>query len=133
MRVDRLGHVNIRTPLFEETLLFYEACLGFRRGPAVSAVMRPDNVWLYDEQGQPLIHVNAPLPGEAAAPAGQASRLDHVAFDCSGLSSCRERLTANGVAFREQPLPARRLHQLNLLDPNGIKVELTFRTDEDEY
>lgn len=130
MRVERIGHVNIRTPLLEETLIFYENCLGLRRGPAVSAVQRPDNVWLYDEQDQPLIHVNGPLPGEQVAPKGQTSRLDHVAFDCTGLAACRQRLTAQGIAFREQPLPARNLHQINLLDPNGIKVELTFQADE---
>ncbi|WP_206240874.1 VOC family protein [Novosphingobium terrae] len=130
MHVERIGHVNIRTPLVEETLVFYETYLGLRRGDAVSAVWRADNVWLYDAQGFPLIHVNGPLPDEIAAPEGLTSRLDHVAFDCSGLKACRERLTAGGIAFREQPLPARQMHQLNLLDPNGIKVELTFRDDE---
>ena len=131
MRVARIGHVNIRTPLMEETLGFYETFLGLRRGPAVLAVMRADNVWLYDAQDVPLIHVNLSLPGEAVPPAGYASRLDHVAFDCTGLQTCRARLIEGGVPFREQPLPARRLHQINLRDPNGVKVELTFSADEE--
>jgi catechol 2,3-dioxygenase-like lactoylglutathione lyase family enzyme len=132
MHVERIGHVNIRTPQMEQTLLFYETYLGLRRGLAVSAVQRADNVWLYDAQGFALIHVNGPRPDESIAPEGQISRLDHVAFDCSGLQACRDRLTAGGIAFYEQPLPARKLHQINLRDPNGIKVELTFRADEEE-
>jgi catechol 2,3-dioxygenase-like lactoylglutathione lyase family enzyme len=132
MRVLRIGHVNIRTPLLEQTLLFYERCLGLRRGAAVSAVQRADNVWLYDDHDLPLIHVNGPLPGETVAPHGLASRLDHVAFDCTGLAACRARLAGAGIAFREQALSARGLHQINLLDPNGIKVELTFPADEAE-
>ena len=132
MRVKRIGHINVRTTLIEETLTFYENCLGFVRGPAVSAMQRADNVWLYDPQGVPLIHVNGPAGGEAVAPQGSVSRLDHVAFDCSGLRACRSRLTARGVAFHEQALTARHLHQINVLDPNGIKIELTFEADEDE-
>ena len=133
MRVKRIGHINIRTILIEETLVFYETCLGFVRGPAVSAIQRADNFWLYDPQGVPLIHVNGPMGGEAVAPQGLVSRLDHVAFDCSGLGACRSRLTAQGVAFHEQALTTRNLHQINVLDPNGIKIELTFETDEEAH
>jgi catechol 2,3-dioxygenase-like lactoylglutathione lyase family enzyme len=130
MRVNRIGHINIRTTLIEETLRFYETHLGFVRGPAVSAVQRADNYWLYDPHGAPLIHVNGPTGDETVAPQGLASRLDHVAFDCSGYQACRSRLIANGIAFHEQPLPARNLHQINLRDPNGIKIELTFQAGE---
>jgi catechol 2,3-dioxygenase-like lactoylglutathione lyase family enzyme len=132
MRVDRIGHVNIRTPLLEDTLVFYETYLGLHRGPATSAVMRADNVWLYDPHGLPLIHVNGPLPGEDLAPAGLTSRLDHVAFDCHGLAACRDRLEGDEIPFREMRLMGRGLRQINLLDPNGIKVELTFREDEED-
>lgn len=132
MHVLRIGHVNIRTPLMEETLTFYESYLGLRRGPSTSAVMRADNIWLYDGEDRPLIHVNGPVAGEALAPAGLTSRLDHVAFDCHGLVACRARLSADGVPFREQHLAGRGLRQINLLDPNGIKVEMTFvEADED--
>lgn len=126
MRVDRLGHVNIRTPAFAETIAFYEACLGLRAGPAVSSRARPQNVWLHDEAGDPIIHVNGPMEGEAVYPQGAASRLDHFALDCSGLESCIARLEAQGVPFERIRIEARGLTQLNLTDPNGLKVELTF-------
>lgn len=131
MRVERLGHVNIRTPAFAETIAFYETCLGLRAGPAASAQNRPQNVWLYDEAGDPIIHVNGPLAHEIVPPHGGASRLDHFALDCSGLDSCIARLETHGVAFQRTRIAARALTQLTLIDPNGIKVELTF-ADPDE-
>ncbi|QJU60026.1 hypothetical protein HL653_21840 [Sphingomonas sp. AP4-R1] len=126
MRVDRLGHVNIRTPAFAETIAFYEACLGLRAGPAVSSQARPQNVWLHDEAGDPIIHVNGPIEGEAVHPHGGGSRLDHFALDCSGLDSCIARLDAQGVPYQRIRIAARGLTQLNITDPNGLKVELTF-------
>jgi catechol 2,3-dioxygenase-like lactoylglutathione lyase family enzyme len=131
MRVDRLGHVNIRTPAFAETIAFYEACLGLRAGPAVSSQARPQNVWLHDEAGDPIIHVNGPIEGETVHPEGAASRLDHFALDCSGLESCIARLQVQNVPFQSIRIEARGLTQLNLTDPNGLKVELTF-SDPDE-
>jgi catechol 2,3-dioxygenase-like lactoylglutathione lyase family enzyme len=126
MRVDRLGHVNIRTPAFDETIAFYEACLGLRAGPAVSSQARPQNVWLHDEASDPIIHVNGPMAGETIFPEGAVSRLDHFALDCSGLDSCIKRLAAQGVAYQRIRIELRGMTQLNLIDPNGIKVELTF-------
>ncbi len=127
MKVERLGHINIRTPLFEETLAFYERVLGLRRGEAASMRDQSGNAWLYDEAGAPLIHVNSPLPGEAVRPAGADGRLDHVAFDCSDADGFRARLDALGLAYRAAPTAAGGLFQINLHDPNGIKLELTFR------
>ncbi|MDO6415566.1 VOC family protein [Sphingomonas sp. BIUV-7] len=131
MRVVRLGHVNIRTPAFDETIAFYETCLGLRAGPAVSSVARPQNVWLHNEAGDPIIHVNGPMGDEAVYPEGAGSRLDHFALDCTGLDACIARLEANGVPFQRIRLEARGMSQLNLFDPNGLKVELTF-SDRDE-
>jgi len=126
MRVDRLGHVNIRTPAFADTIAFYEAALGLRAGPAASANARLQNVWLYDEAGDAIIHVNGPMPGETVHPEGAASRFDHFALDCSGLDSCIARLDEQGISFERFRIEARGLTQLNITDPNGLKVELTF-------
>jgi catechol 2,3-dioxygenase-like lactoylglutathione lyase family enzyme len=126
MRVERLGHVNINTPAFAETIAFYETCLGLRAGPAVSSQARPENVWLHDAAGDPIIHVNGPIAGETVHPEGAGSRLDHFALDCTGLASCIARLDAQGVPYRRIRIEARGLTQLNLTDPNGLKVELTF-------
>ncbi|PZU07543.1 VOC family protein [Sphingomonas sp.] len=130
MHVVRLGHVNILTPAFAETIAFYESCLGLRAGPAASSQARPQNAWLHDEGGHPIIHVNGPMEGETIHPEGAASRLDHFALDCTGLDSCIIRLEARNVPYRRIRIEARGLTQLNIVDPNGLKVELTF-TDPD--
>lgn len=126
MRVEGLGHVNIRTPDFDATIDFYERAVGLIAGPAASASMRPQNVWLHDAAGRPIIHVNGPLPGEVANPAGAGSRLDHFAMDCEGLDDCIGRLDAEDIPFERVRIEARGMTQLNIYDPNGIKVELTF-------
>ena len=126
MRVLRLGHVNIRTPVLAETIAFYERCLGLRSGPAASARGRRENVWLYDAADVPLIHVNGIAPDEMVPPAGTSGRLDHFAIDCEGLDRCIAWLDAEGVPYERLRIEARGLTQLNVRDPNGLKVELTF-------
>lgn len=125
MRILKIDHVNIRTPLFEETLRFYEDYLGMQRGPAGSVHGRPQNLWLYAD-GVPLIHVNGLTGDETVAEVGVKSRLDHFALNCSDLGDWRAHLTALGVPFREARLQGREVTQLNLLDPNGVKIELQF-------
>lgn len=125
MRILKIDHVNIRTPLFEETLRFYEECLGMVRGPAGSVNGRPQNLWLYAD-GVPLIHVNGPTGDEVVADIGAKSRLDHVALACADLGQWRAHLTAKGVPFREAKLQGRDVTQINIYDPNGVKIELQF-------
>ncbi|MDB5672717.1 MAG: glyoxalase/bleomycin resistance protein/dioxygenase [Alphaproteobacteria bacterium] len=125
MQILNLGHVNICTPLVEATVDFFAKGLGMepRPGPAMSAELQ--NYWLYNQGGRALIHVIGIRPGDAARPEG-ASRLDHFALDCAGLDACIERLDRLGIAFDRLEIASRKLVQLNLSDPNGIKVELTF-------
>ncbi len=126
MPLTRLGHVNIRTPLVEETVRFFEAGLGLRRGKAATTIDQVNNVWLYDARGAPVIHVNAPAPGEAARPADVLSRLDHMAFDCADPEGMATRLRAAGIPFVTVRTEAGGFVQYNCCDPNGLKVELTF-------
>ena len=79
------------------------------------------------QAGDAVIHVNAPLHGEPPREAGLKSRLDHVAFDCTGPEAFAARLKGAGVAFRSSDSEAGGLRQFVLHDPNGLKVELTFR------
>jgi len=129
MPVRGIDHVNIRTPLFEESIAFFEQALGLRRGPAASAGGRADNMWLYNEEGRALIHVNGPRQGEAIAERGSVSRLHHVALACTGLAATRARLAAMGVEVHEVRLASRGLLQLNIADPNGILIELLFEEE----
>lgn len=126
MPLTRLGHVNIRTPLVEETVRFFEVGLGLKRGQAATTIDQVNNVWLYDERGAPVIHVNAPAPGEAERPADVVSRLDHMAFDCTDPAAFAARLKAARIPFVTVHTEAGGYVQYNCRDPNGLKVELTF-------
>lgn len=120
-----LGHINIRTTDMAATLAFYETVLGFRR---VVAATNPDpaqNVWLADNAGLPTIHVNTFKPGEAI-PGENRSSLDHVAFNCPDQTVMADRLAAAAIPYRVAQTRVPGLVQFNLLDPNGVRVELTF-------
>ena len=127
--IERIGHINIRTPLLEETLAFYEALFGLKRGPALTMADPARNAWLFDHDGRAIIHVNMPPEGESAPPAGARAPMDHVAFDCRDPDAMEARLTALGVAYlrRETRVPG--LTQIVLRDPNGINLELAFGTE----
>lgn len=127
--IDRIGHINIRTPLLEETLEFYQALFDLRRGPAATMADPARNAWLFDGDGRAIIHVNMPGETEAVPPVALRGRLDHVAFDCRDPDEMERRLTARGIAYlrRETRVPG--LTQIVLRDPNGINLELAFGTE----
>jgi catechol 2,3-dioxygenase-like lactoylglutathione lyase family enzyme len=122
----KIDHVNLLTAHFDETVGFYEAALGMTRTVPASAVQREQNAWLCGADGSALIHVNGPLSGETVPAIGQQSRLNHFALACTGLDAARARLDAAGVVYQQRRIEPRGITQLNLRDPNGILVELTF-------
>ena len=125
MPVQRLGHVNVRTPLLEETVAFYERALGLKRGEAKTVSDQVNFVWLYDDAGIAVVHVNRPPEGEpprAIAP----GRLDHFAFECADPNGFAQRLRDADVPFQAVRTPQGGLIQYILHDPNGLKIELTF-------
>ena len=127
--IDRIGHINIRTPLLEETLAFYERLFDLVRGPASTMADPRRNAWLYDRDGRGIIHVNMPPEGENVPEIGARGRMDHVAFDCRDPDAMEARLAARGIPYlrRETRVPG--LTQIVLKDPNGINLELAFGTE----
>jgi catechol 2,3-dioxygenase-like lactoylglutathione lyase family enzyme len=127
--IERIGHINIRTPLLEETLAFYEQLFDLMRGPAATMADQTRNAWLHDRDGRAIIHVNMPGPDEPAIAAGSPSRLDHVAFDIADLAGMEARLTARDIPYRRLASRIEGLTQLVLRDPNGVVLELAHGTD----
>jgi catechol 2,3-dioxygenase-like lactoylglutathione lyase family enzyme len=127
--IERIGHINIRTPLLEETLAFYEALFGLVRGPARTMADDSRNAWLYDRSGRAIIHVNMPHDDEAVPPVGSRGRMDHVAFDCRDPDAMEARLQALAIPYRRRATRIAGLEQIVLVDPNGINLELAFGTD----
>jgi catechol 2,3-dioxygenase-like lactoylglutathione lyase family enzyme len=126
MRINRIDHINLRTPLLRETLRFYEDLLGLKAGYAPG--MDPDRIaWLYDETEAAIIHVNMPSDGEQVAAADGTGRLDHVAFDCDGHDELVERLNRMGLDYTTSYVQEIDLRQIFVFDPNGVRLELNFR------
>jgi catechol 2,3-dioxygenase-like lactoylglutathione lyase family enzyme len=146
MIVKKLQHYNIRTLRYDDTVHFYQEVLDMRLGapPGAPAEMKP--TWLHDETGEAVLHL---IPVDPADPTGSYSRvisfrgapseaspvsftgsgsIDHVAFACDGWAAMMERLRTHDVSYTENHLPRFGLHQLFIVDPNGVTLELNFQS-----
>lgn len=131
MQIEHIDHFTLRVAAarLPELLDFYTRVLGLREGerPAFSF---PGH-WLY-ANGQALVHLagNEPANEPAAPEALPTGKLNHVSLRAVGLKATREHLQAQGIDWREAPVPGMPLHQVFLLDPVGLKIELTFSSAE---
>jgi catechol 2,3-dioxygenase-like lactoylglutathione lyase family enzyme len=133
MTLHALDHCAIRTARLEETRRFYVEALGLEVGPRPPLTL--PGYWLY-AGGRPIVHLmeigthyetdvfGQPMHG-LRGPEGPG--VDHLAFRVSGLSVLRERLAALGIPYRELAMPAADLHQVFVVDPNGVITELNFQ------
>lgn len=131
MRLEHIDHFTLRVAAarLPELLDFYTRVLGLREGDR-PAFDFPGH-WLY-AKGQALVHLAGNEPaGEPAAPdALPTGKFNHVSLRATGLKATREHLQAQGMDWREAPVPGAPLHQIFLLDPVGLKIELTFDAAE---
>jgi len=92
---------------------------------------RPDfgfpGYWLYCGE-TPVVHVAAIATSTEPERTG---RLDHVSFFATGLEATRTNLQKTGIHFEEAPVPGWPLHQIFVVDPIGVKVEMTFDLREE--
>jgi catechol 2,3-dioxygenase-like lactoylglutathione lyase family enzyme len=124
----RLAHVNIRTPRFTDTVDYYRRVIGLTALPAAT---RPDSqlhAWMSEEDGRASVHIQHDEAADGGAPASSPI-YHHIAFDCVDPQQWRERLARVGEPFTEVAFAEARLVQFNLTDPNGLKLELTFKAD----
>jgi catechol 2,3-dioxygenase-like lactoylglutathione lyase family enzyme len=127
--IERIGHINIRTPLLEETLRFYERLVSLRRGDALTMTDQANNAWLFDDSGRAVVHVNKCMEGESIPDVGAPNRLNHVAFDIRDLDVMEARLKDMQLPYQKFPIES--CPGLTLLvtrDPNGITLELAHGT-----
>jgi catechol 2,3-dioxygenase-like lactoylglutathione lyase family enzyme len=127
MPIRGLHHVNLRgsSGQIDKTRDFYCNVLGLREGPRPPFLST--GAWLYAGES-PLVH----LVEDASAPQGIGTTLgvDHIAFACQGLDELRLRLEAQGVTYSISHVPMTGEVQVNLRDPSGMKVELSFSPDD---
>jgi catechol 2,3-dioxygenase-like lactoylglutathione lyase family enzyme len=128
-----LEHFLVLTDDLDGTRDFYDEALGLTVGP------RPPlgfpGYWLYAGR-VPCVHIAewaSYLAHSTAAGIGVSTRapgtgpVDHIAFNAVDCEAVKARLSAHGVKFAENSVPAARLTQLFLHDPNGVKVEINVR------
>ena len=134
MGVQALEHVTIRCAQRQRTRDFYVDLIGLTEGERPNFPFRGH--WLY-LGGVPVIHlVEAADSGGAwgrdladrhDATAGTGA-FDHVAFQGDDFDAMRAKLNQAGLTFRERVVPGGALKQLFVPDPEGVLVEINFRS-----
>ncbi len=140
-----LDHCNIRTFDIEGTVRFYVDVLGLRDG--AFGAPRAMGAWLYDQTDRPVVHLIAidPEHPEAAldrvrqrldgleGPLDPASlrgggAIDHIAFECVDYDDMVAKLQERDLPYRENYVQSLALRQVFVNDPNGVTLELNFRS-----
>jgi catechol 2,3-dioxygenase-like lactoylglutathione lyase family enzyme len=142
----KLEHYNLMTKRLRETVDFYSKVLGLYEG--FYPVELGPGAWLYDSTDTPVVHMQEITPDsfdarqkatslrikDGAAASLEFDRLygagtiDHIAFACQDYDDFCGRLRGLGVPFAETGIASAAVRQLFLRDPNGIVVELNFRS-----
>ena len=130
----RMEHYLVLSDDIDKTRDFYRDTLGLREG------FRPKlefpGYWLYVGE-TPSIHIAewqtyAKWAAEVGIPistkAQSTGAVDHIAFNASGFDEMRARLKSRGVDVSENLLDDIGLRQLFFHDPNGVPIELNFRS-----
>ena len=140
MGVSHIEHFLVAADDIDATRDWYARVLGMTSGP------HPDFGfpvhWMY-VNGVDVVHI-----GPSAKQAGEIQRkylgrtsqaseegtgaLDHIAFRATGLRQMLEHLKREKVAFTQRRANGQALFQLFLYDPNGIKIELNYASEEAE-
>jgi len=130
MPVKYLDHVNIRTTKLEETVRFYTEVLGLRSGDRPTT--RP-GAWIYDDRNTPVVHISGVDQNEHSgvgdvATLNGSGAIDHVAFEAVDYEKFQDHLARSGYEMTLREVPAFSLRQIFVHDPNGIQIELNFRS-----
>ena len=137
MPLEHLEHFLIQPKNLEETATWWCEVLGLEEGP------HPDFgfpvKWLYIGD-RDVVHMTTGGPnvsdvrksylGQQSEAVHGSGVVDHVAFRCTGLAEMLEHLRRKSVSVQKRQVDDQALYQLFLLDPNGVKVELNFDTEE---
>lgn len=130
MKLKALDHVNIITSNLEASAAFYKGLLGLDIRHAPPPLPEDMALWLYDEAGRPVIHLNhtnMPKVVDRDVSGAKTGVLHHVAFECEGYEDMRAQLIAQDIAHESNEIDSIGLSQLFVEDPNGVLLELNFR------
>ncbi len=138
MPLSHIEHILVAADDIDATRDWYARVLGMSSGP------HPDFGfpvhWMYIG-GVDVVHIGPSAKGANArqkeylgrtsqAAATGTGAIDHIAFRATGLHAMLEHLQKEGIEFTQRRANGQALIQLFFYDPNGIKIELNFATDE---
>lgn len=130
MQVNGLNHINIVTADMARTVEFYESLLGMQAQPIPMAPAGFDGRWISDNQGQPIIHVQAyNADRHGAVREGPTGTIDHIALTCADFAGTKQRCEELGIDYRVNDRQFGDLRQVFVTDPNNINLELNFADD----
>ena len=118
----KLHHANIRTPHLEQTVAFYRDVLDLTPGPAATRPGSNEHVWMSDGEGVPCIHLQR-RDGHAL---NERAAVNHLAFSCENPDAWRDKLRSFGIDHTETEFESANILQFNIIDPNGVRLELAF-------
>jgi catechol 2,3-dioxygenase-like lactoylglutathione lyase family enzyme len=123
MQVRRLDHVNVRTANLAGMTQWYERVLGLRSGQRPP--FRFPGAWLYAGD-HPAVH----LVGVAEPPEGKDPRVEHFAFQATGLEAFLECLKRDGERHDTRIVPGYGTVQVDVWDPDGNHIHIDFAPEE---
>lgn len=125
MPVEMLEHYTIRCADLERTRDFYRDVLGLDVGARPNFGFK--GYWLY-LGGVPIVHLVDKTEMGFHGDGKETGALDHIAFRGKDIDATRTALTERGLKYRETDVPGFGLKQVFIRDPDGIQIELNFRT-----
>jgi catechol 2,3-dioxygenase-like lactoylglutathione lyase family enzyme len=129
MALEALEHYTIQCKDLAGTRDFYRDVLGLTEGPRPKLGFAGH--WLYCGE-VPVVHLlgaDGALPeNRGCDPGGDTGAFDHIAFRGRDVDTTLASLRKHGIAFRENQIRDFGLHQVFVRDPNGIMVEMNFRS-----
>ena len=130
MKVNGLNHVNIVAGDIKKTIEFYETVLGMQAREIPMAPAGFGGRWIFDEQDQPIIHVQVYNPERhGARQEGPTGSIDHVALTCSDFDGMLRRCEELGLEYRVNDRQYGDLRQVFVTDPDNVLLELNFPGD----
>jgi catechol 2,3-dioxygenase-like lactoylglutathione lyase family enzyme len=138
MAISHIEHFLVAADDLDATRDWYARVLGMKSGP------HPDFGfpvhWMYVGDTD-VVHI-----GPSARQAGEIQKkflgrtsqdggegtgaIDHIAFRATGLRGMLEHLKKEKISFAQRRANGQALFQLFLYDPNGVKIELNYASEE---
>ena len=145
--IRNLDHVNIVTKKFGDTIRFYTEVLGMKNAGLPGGMVSNRNAFICDDNDNAVLHIQGVDPEDpqptldsirkrlgtlrtsiALEDLDGSASIEHVAFACHDYDAVRDRLGRHGLEMRFNDVPQMSLRQIFVNDPNGITLELNFRT-----